>query len=173
MSADEQPVIEIYDSLIDNFLNSDLVAIKMAAIKTIGYILHVNIEKTELREARAMRKKIFKNLVENYSIRLDQTDMETDAEKEANDDAEVKKISSNLQLFSSILCANYVSRNQMLWELTKVCIRWHHRIPADDAKQMFAKFLKFLKCDTRSLMDSNGILHIVTKLLNENLNFML
>lgn len=143
----------------------------MAAIKTIAHILHVNIEKTELREARAMRKKIFKNLVENYSIRLEQTDMEIDAEREANDDAEVKKISSNLQLFSSILCANYVARNQMLWELTKVCIR--HQIPADAAKQMFTKFLKFLKCDHRSLMDSNGILHIVTKMLEGNLNFML
>lgn len=59
----------------------------------------------------------------------------------------------------------------MLWELTKVCIR--HQISADAAKQMFAKFLTFLKCDHRSLLNSNGILHIVTKLLNENLRFML
>lgn len=155
----------MYKSICNNFLASDVFAIRMAAINALSFILRSDIENVsdfdQTRSARNSRLDIFKEFFNNQSVTFSGTEMETDWQ---SDDVETNEISSHVQLFSSLLCANFILRKPIIFELSKLVLRY--KLPLDLATRIFEKILKQLKCDAKSLMDTNGIVHLVSQWLN-------
>lgn len=145
----------MYQLIYENFLQSEVFAIKMAAIKCISFILTSDIEKDELIEARELKKRIFKGILDSHAITYTDDVMET--EKDSDD--EFNKISSHVQLFSSIFCVNFIMRKPLIFEMSKLI--FCHKIPDEVALKIFNKILKFLKCDAGSLFDTNSIAHLL------------
>ena len=137
----------------------------MAAIKTIGYILHSNIEQDQeassLKRARQSRSNILKNILNTQKIQYSGADMETDTE---NDDDEVNDIACHLQLFSTIFCVNFTMRKPMILEISKMVLRYN--LSESTTMKIFNKILDFLKCDAKSLMDANSLIHLLSQWIN-------
>lgn len=156
LSADEDDVISVYDLIIENFLESEVFAIKMAAIKCISFILNSDIEKDEILEARELKKRVLKKILDKYAIPYNENLMETKIE---TDDDEFNKVSSLVQLFSSIFCVNFIMRKPIIFEMSKLPRRY--RLTDEVVLNIYRKILKFLKCDAESLFDSNSIVHLL------------
>lgn len=148
----------MYRFITDIFLKSEVFAIRMAAINCISFMLNSDIEKSEVVQARELKKRIFGNIVRDHSVKYDGDEMEADV---VNDDAEINDISSRLQLFTSIFCANFIMRKPIILEMSKLIFRY--KLQNDVALKIFNKILTFLKCDANSLMDSNSIVNLLSQ----------
>lgn len=81
-----------------------------------------------------------------------------DMEKEEND---FKGTPYYFQLYTSLFCANFHLRKPMIFEISKLFCRQKLTDPL--ALDCFGKILSFLKCNVNSLMDSNNMLHLISK----------
>lgn len=147
----------MYQFLQQNFfLKSEIIEIKMEAIKTIAFVLSSDIEQQEdLRKARAARSSqdiIFNDLFEEKKVANIGYEMETQNE---NIDEHINEIADFVQLYSSLFCANFVLRKPIIFEFSKVVL--HFQLSEEIATNIFAKVLKFLECDAGSLMDHSNI----------------
>lgn len=126
----------------------------MEAIKTIGFILHSDIEQETLMSDRESQKKISEIIFRKHHIDYTTEEMETD---DGNDDEKANKIASHLQLYTSVFCVNFLFRKPIILEISKVVL--HFKLSAEMALKLFGKILTFLNCAPDSLMDSNSIVH--------------
>lgn len=132
----------------------------MEAIKTISFILHSDIEKSQefdyMRMARQSKKEIFKLILSSQKIQYSENDVEVDAE---DADQLESKISSYTQLFSSLFCASFVLRKSIIFEMSKLVLRY--KLSGEVALRMFNKIVIYLECDAGSLMDTNSLVHLI------------
>lgn len=126
----------------------------MAAIKTVSFILHSDIELDTLMSDRESQKKISEIIFRKHHIDYTSEEMETD---DGNDDEKTNKIAGHLQLHISIFCVNFLFRKPIILEISKVIL--HFKLSEKTAQKLFNKLLKFLNCAPDSLMDSNSIVH--------------
>ena len=144
------------------FLNSELLVVKMAAIKCLSFVLNSDIEKNEYFEniswARRTKLEIFKK-IQLRKIVCSVNDVEVSID----DDRQLNTVSVYLQFFSASLSVNFVLRKPMMLELSKLFLRYY--LKEELAKKTFQKILSFLKCDVQSLMDTNNILWLVSQWL--------
>lgn len=160
---DEQQVITMYDNIAEKFLDSNTFAVRMAAIKIICVILQNDIENCDSYESstagRNSKKEFFKNFFKYKKIQYTGTEMEVNV---SSDDA-INKISSHLQLFTSLFCSNFVLRKEIILELSKLFLT--NKLSDEMAQKVLQKILKFLNCDARSLMDQNSLIHLLSQWL--------
>lgn len=152
----------MYDLLTNTFLASEVVAIRMEAIKTISFILQSDVDLNQfdqLGAARQSKKKIFNKILAQQKIEYaSQAEMEVD-----DDDTRANEIAAYFQLFSSLFCSNFLFRKQIIFEMSKLVLRY--QVPAEMASKIFAKILTFLKCNADSLMDTNSLVFLIMKWL--------
>lgn len=145
----------------------------MSAIKTIATILHNDIELVHkellLHSNRNSKKKIFKSVLRTQCIQINDQ-METNDDVTINDE-EANFISKSFQLFSSLYCVNFVFRKPLIMEISKLLVRY--KIPEAVAMSVYNKILKFLKCDSQSLMDTKSIVHWVSEWILDGNNYCL
>lgn len=155
----------MYLFIIETFLASSLFVIKMAAIKTVGFILHSDIEQiqetSQLKLARKSRAEIFENIMSSQSVQYNGAEIDIDVE---SDDTESNEIAGYLQLFSTVFCVNFILRKPIMLEMSKLMLRY--KISETTAIMMFNKILTFLKCDAPSLMDTNSLIHLLSQWIN-------
>lgn len=150
----------MYRCLIVTFLNSDVAIVRMEAIKTISFILHSDIEKSQefdhMQAARQSKKELFNNILTRQKIQYSENDVMDDVE---GADQLERKISSYIQLFSSLFCASFVLRKTIIFEMSKLVLRY--KLSGEIASRIFKKIVIYLKCDAESLMDTNSLVHLI------------
>lgn len=155
-------MINIYEILINKFLKSQIFAVKLAAIEGIGFILSSDIEKDELIQARDLKNRLFKQILANHTVKFTSDAMETENAADDDDD-KLNRISSYVQLFTSIFCTNFIMRKSIIFEMSK--LSWRYQLPDETSLKLFHGMLKFLKCDAESLFDSNSIVNFLLEWL--------
>ncbi|CAO1305967.1 unnamed protein product [Diamesa serratosioi] len=157
----EQRTVKIYNNMVE-FVNSELLVVKMAAVKCLSFVLKSEIEKNEDFEnvswARRTKIEIFKK-IKLRKIECSVNDLQVPID----DDVQINTISVYLQFLSATLSVNFVLRKPMMLELSKLFLRYS--LKEELAQKTFQKIVKFLKCDVESLMDSNNILWLVSQWL--------
>lgn len=69
------------------------------------------------------------------------------------------KISTYIQLFSSLFCASFVLRKSIIFETSKLVLRF--KLSGVVASRIYQKIVNYLKCDANSLMDTNSLVHLI------------
>lgn len=147
----------MYKLLLKNFfLNSESFVVKMAALKTIAFVLSNDVEhQADLSKARADRssqKALINEIFEMKTIEYDNSAMETQTE---NVDEYINEVADYVQLFSALFCANFVLRKSIIFELSKTVLQF--KLSEETSVDIFQKILNFLRCDAGSLMDHNNL----------------